>query len=232
MHHVASRIGGHANRRRHKHHRARKRARNPKQIPRFLERVPPFHSDVEHGNRPPAPPRQNHGSGLCHESRPARPINRERYILALFEALAHHRKPLDRATRRTPLRRTKSQPFDHPPRPLPVEVHRVHHHDSPPAPNPNRRKNAAVPERANRRFLRVTKLHRIVHTDNLDSQRRPNQPHHPIDRPRNNGYLHAPPARKLRHRNCRGRASARVFAAATPGECPARCRVVVHCGIV
>ncbi len=119
--------------------------------------------DIKRGNRLPSAACQNHGSGFRHIARPARAVNGERNIAAFLQPARHDRKAFDRATRRASLRRAEPEPLDHAPRPLPVEIHGVEHHDSAVAPDPDRGKNAAVPERPDGWFAAVPNLYRVVY---------------------------------------------------------------------
>src|SRR5271167_4951590 len=60
FHRFAVRVGGNADGRRHEHHRAGEWIGQPKEVPRFRERVRPLEPDVEHGDGPSRAPRQNH----------------------------------------------------------------------------------------------------------------------------------------------------------------------------
>src|SRR5580704_9408956 len=120
-------------------------------------------------------------------------------MAAFLEPLCHHHQTLEGAARRTPLGRAESQPLDHPPRPLPVEIYRVQYHDPPVAPHPDRRENAPVPERADSRLAGVADLYGVGHPDNLEAQRRADEMQEPIRRPGDRGYLHPAPSRELGH---------------------------------
>src|ERR1700720_10676 len=144
MNHFAIRVDRYIDRRRHKHHRARKRIGNLKQIPGFLERMRPLEPDVKDGYRLSRPTRQDHWPRLRYVARPARPVDRECHMLPFLEPLRHHRQPFNRTARRTSLRRSETKPLDYAARPLPIEVHSVHHHDPAIPPNPDRWENATV----------------------------------------------------------------------------------------
>src|SRR5580700_3634745 len=90
---------------------------------------------------------QDYGSGLGDVARTARAVDGEANVLAGFELAAHGDQAFDRAARRTALRGTESQPFDHAASPLAVEIHGVHDDYAAIAPDPGGGKNAAVPER-------------------------------------------------------------------------------------
>ena len=111
-------------------------------------------ADVKHGNRPARAPRENHRPRLGDVTRAARAVNRERDMVACFELCAIAARPSTRAARRTSLRGAESEALDHAARPLAVEIDRVQHHDAAFPPDPHRRKNAAVPKRADSRLAR------------------------------------------------------------------------------
>ena len=117
----------------------------------------------------PRSPRENHGSGLRYVSRPMRTVDGERHMLPFFQPAGHDGQAFNGSARRASLSCAEPKPLDHPPGPLPVEIHRVEHHDSTFSPNPDRGENAAVPKCADRDFARVSNLHRILHPDHFHS---------------------------------------------------------------
>ena len=151
----------------------------------------------------PGAPRENHGARLGNVARAARAVDGEGDVAPFFETSSHRRESFDPPSRRAALSGAKTETLNHPPRPLPIEIHCIQHHDSPIAPHPCRRKDAAVPEGPDARFAGVANLNGIVHTDHFEAKRGAQQSDDLVDHPRNHGNLESAPAREYWRANSR-----------------------------
>jgi len=149
-------------------------------------------------NRRPGLPRQNHRPRLGHIARPPRAINRKRRAPSRLNLLRHIHQSAQSSARRTSLRGIESKSLDHPPRPLPIEVRRVHHHHAASSLPPYSGENAPVPKCRN---ASLPSSHPIIHkilAQRFKSQSRPDRSDQTRYHARNHRNLRAPPARKLR----------------------------------
>lgn len=198
LNHRSIRILRHPNKRPAHKNRPRKRPRHLKQIPSLLQSPSRLQSNMERINRCPGLPRQNHRPGLGDIPRPSRPINRKRRAPSGIDLLGHVHQSAQSSARRTSLRSIKSKSFNHPPRPLPIEVRRIHHHHAAAPVPPHRRKNASVPKCCN---ASLPSIHPIIHqilAQRFKPQSRPNRSDQTRHHACNHRDLRAPPARKLR----------------------------------
>src|SRR5437879_7123549 len=166
-------------------------------IPGLLNRLSAVHAYVEHHDRCARHPRQQYPAYLGHITRPAGPINRERAVVSLGDALRHHLQSAQPAARGTPLRCAEAQTLDHFAGPLAVERRGVHHHNFPVACIPGNRHDYPMPERPDARLLLRQKLIHDTASIFFKAQRRSQHANYAVDQRRDDGNLNSPAPRQL-----------------------------------
>ena len=155
-------------------------------------------ADVKGQDGPPGAARQHCGPGFGHVARPARPVDGERNVAPLFEPLRHHGQSPQAAPRRTALRGAVAQPLDHPARPLPVEVGRIHEDNAPVPEIPRQREIASVPKRPDIwRFPGSIIVSRAFPPEDFKTDRRSQDSNGGPHDPGNDRDLQPSPAREL-----------------------------------
>ena len=176
-------------------HRASERLGNLELVPRLAKRPGSFQPDVEQNDQPARAPSEHYRAGLGDVARAARAVNGKRGVAPFLQALGHYCEALQSATRRAALRREITEPLDHPPRPLPVEVRCVQQHGVAIPEVPSGGKDAPVPKRINvRGLIRAVITAHLLPAEDFKSQRRPQRSDGRQDRPGDHRNLHALPA--------------------------------------
>ena len=171
--------------------------RDRHQVPGFFQRVRFFDSNMKDVDGPAGLAGQHHRSGFGDIAWTARAIDGKRRVHAFCHAPRHHRKSAQASAGGTALGGAEAEVLDHAPRPLAVEVSRVHHHHAPIAPVPGGGNNAAMPEGGNHRHAPGARFPVVMHAQLFETQRGAKNANDGDHRRGDDRDLHPPPAREL-----------------------------------